>query len=32
MIIEHMPGEPIMKLTSANEHVPDIELTIRVIK
>ena len=32
MIYEHIPGGPRINLTSANEHVPDIECQIRVIK
>ena len=32
IIIENMPGGPTMKLTSANENVPEIDLQIRVVK
>ena len=32
MIYEHIPGGPRINLTSANEHVPDIELQIIVVK
>ena len=32
MIYEHMPGGPIINLTSANKQVPDIELRIRFVK
>jgi hypothetical protein len=31
-LIESMPGGPIVNLASANEHVPDIERRIRVVK
>ena len=32
MIYDHMPGGPRINIISENEHVPDIELQIRVIK
>jgi hypothetical protein len=31
-LIESMPGGPMVNLTSANEHVPEIERRIRVVK
>jgi hypothetical protein len=31
-LIESMPGGPMVNLASANEHVPDIEQRIRVVK
>jgi hypothetical protein len=31
-LIESMPGGPMVNLASANEHVPEIELKIRVVK
>ena len=32
MITEHMPGGPNMNLTRSNEHVPEIDRIIRVVK
>jgi hypothetical protein len=32
ILIESMPGGPMVNLASANEHVPDIERRIRVVK
>ena len=32
MITEHIPGGPNMNLTRTNEHVPEIERIIRVVK
>ena len=32
MVYEHIPGRPRINITSANEHVPEIEGQIRVFK
>ena len=32
MVYEHMPGGPRINITSANEHVPEIERQIKVVK
>ena len=32
MVYKHIPGRPMINITSANEHVPDIERRIRFVK